>query len=88
MRLGSRGVDLAGEGVEDIREEEGVEIPAVGLGVVPGGGRVWREPLDQDREASRREPAAPVVREVDAVEALKVSLYDVGRLTKQGGERC
>jgi hypothetical protein len=34
--------------------------------------------VDEDREASEREPAAPVVREVDAVEALEIGLYRVG----------
>lgn len=80
-------MNLAGEGVEEIREEEGVEIPAVVFGVVPGRGRGGRELLDQYREPSGREPAAPVVREVDAVEVLEISLYDVGSLAEKGGER-
>lgn len=82
MRLGPGGVELARKGLEEVSEEEGVEIPAVGLGVVPGRGGGRREFLDQDRETPRRELAAPVPREVDAVEALEIGLYDVGRLTE------
>lgn len=59
-----------------------MDVPAgVQGGVVAGRGRVGREVADQDGEPSDGKPAAPEVREVDAVEALEVSFYGVGALT-------
>jgi hypothetical protein len=42
--------------------------------------------VDQDGEPSDREPPAPEVREVDAVEAEEIRLYGVGVLTDQREE--
>jgi hypothetical protein len=70
---------LAGEGVEEVRQEDVREGPAVGEIVLdrPDGG-ARREVREEDREASDREPAAPEVAEVDAVEALEIRLHGVG----------
>jgi hypothetical protein len=76
LRLRPCGVGVAGEGVVKIGEEVGDDVPAgFGLAELPSGGGLGREVVDQDREATEREPAAPEVREVDAVEAEEVSLY-------------
>ena len=39
--------------------------------------RIGGEPRDEDGQAAEGELAAPVGREVDAVEALEVGFYDV-----------
>ena len=72
-----------GEGVEEVREEYRVEVPGeVRLGEGAGRGGIQRELVEEYGEAPDREPAAPEVREVDAVEALEVSLYRVGVLAE------
>ena len=43
--------------------------------------------VDQYGETPEREPAAPEIREVDAVEAEEVRLYGVGVLTEERDER-
>lgn len=85
LRLRPRGVLLAREGVEDVREEHGVEIPA---GRVAGGEScLGREVLDQDRETAEREPAAIEIAEVDAVEAEEVRLERAPAIPEDRGER-
>jgi len=53
-----------------------------------GQGAVGGKVFDEDRKATEREPAAPEVRQVDAVEALEVGLQGVGLMADQRDERC
>lgn len=81
---------LAGQGVEDVGEEERVDVPA-GRGVGEAEAiecGVRREVLDEDGQPSERELAAVEVAEGDAMEPGEVRFDGVARLlaTEPGGE--
>ncbi|MCZ9884639.1 hypothetical protein [Arthrobacter sp. B2a2-09] len=79
---------LARKGVKEVGQKEGLDVPSVIRSRVTAHERgLGREVRDEDGETTERELAAPVVREVDAIEAEEVSFYGVGRLTEKGDER-
>lgn len=75
-------MDLAGKGLEEVSDEELQPGPAVSAAELPHESGVGRELLDQDRQTPKRELTAPVVGEVDLVEALEIGLYQVGMLAE------
>jgi len=69
--------------VEHVANQVGVDVPAVGGSAEHArDGRVGREVVHERRETPDREPAAPELREVDAVEALEIGFYGVGVLSE------
>lgn len=75
-------MDFAGEGLEEVGQEELDSGPTVSAAELPHEGGVRREILDQNGQTPERKLTAPVVREVDLVEALKIGLYQVGMLAE------
>ena len=69
---------LAGQRGVNVRKEERLQRPG-GRGPRKAGvrRRVGRQVVEQDGEPSGREPAAVVVREVDAVEAEQIGFNGV-----------
>jgi len=76
---------LAGEDLEEVRQEERVEVPAGSLSGRES--RLGGEVLDEDGEPTEREPAAVEIGEVDAVEAEEVRLERASPIPEDRGER-
>jgi hypothetical protein len=74
---------LAREGLEEVRQEEVRQTPAVRYFVnrCPRR-RAGRQVRDKDREATERQAPDVEVAQVDTVEALEVGFYGVGVVTK------
>jgi len=87
--LGPRRMGLAREDLVDVRYQVVGSGPALAAGreVLGYCGVCGRETLDKDRETTGREPATPILGEVDPVVALEISLQRTGRLAEYAGER-